>query len=103
MWGSSDLDPVLGKGNEFKPLNKFKLVGVDDLPIEKNTYSYYIDIVLSGNRADEIFSSTYIIPISDAVGNSLNLGCGALLVINGYPFGIILVRKISHLLIAWQK
>ena len=100
MWGSSDLDPVLVKCNEFKPLNKFKLVGIDDLPIEKITYSHYIDIVISGNRADEIFSSTYFISISDAVGNSLNLGCGALLVINVYAFGIILGRKISPLLIA---
>ena len=89
-WDGIDLDQTLGKGDElFKSLNKFKLLGVQDLPTKIEIYSHSIDIALLENRTGEITSSTYLTSIGDIVGNCSNLGNGALLIINGYALGII--------------
>ena len=46
-WDSNDLDRILRKGDElFKSLNKFKLLGVADLPTKVEIYSHSIDIAL---------------------------------------------------------
>ena len=65
---SIDLDPVTGKGDElFKPLNKFKLLGVVDLPTKIEIYSHLIDAALLENRTGEITSSIYSTSEGDIV------------------------------------
>ena len=73
----------------FKSLNKFKLLGVDDLPTKWEIYSHSIDIAPLENRTGEITSSPYLTSIGDIVSNYCNLGNGALLIINYYAFGVI--------------
>ena len=53
-------------------LNKFKLLGVEDLPTKIEIYSHSIDIALLENRTGEItylLISTYVISIGEIVGN----------------------------------
>ena len=89
-WDSNDLDRILRKGDElFKSLNKFKLLGVEDLPTKIGIYSHSTDIALLENRSGEITSSICMTSIGDIVGNCSNLGNGALLIINGYALGVI--------------
>ena len=89
-WDSNDLDRILRKGDElFKSLNKFKLLGVEELPTKIEVYSHSIDIALLENRTGEITSSIYMTSTGDIVGNCSNLGNGALLMINGYALGVI--------------
>ena len=93
-WDSNDFDQILRKGDElFKSLNKFKLLGVEDLPTKIEIYSHSIDIVLLGKKIGEITSSRYLTSIVDIVGNCSNLGNGALLIINEYAFGVIWKRN----------
>ena len=67
-WNSIDLDQVTGKGDElFKPLNKFKLLGVVDLPTKIEIYSHLIDAALLENRTGEITSSIYSTSEGDIV------------------------------------
>ena len=73
----------------FKSLNKFKLLGVEELPTKIEVYSHSIDIALLENRTGEITSSIYMTSTGDTVGNCSNLGNGALLMINGYALGVI--------------
>ena len=89
-WDSNDLDRILRKGDElFKSLNKFKLLGDEELPTKIEIYSHSIDIALLENRTGEITSSIYMTSTGDIVGNCSNLGNGALLMINGYALGVI--------------
>ena len=46
MWDSTDIDMILENGDRllFKSLNQYRLLGVDELPMTANTYSYSIDI-----------------------------------------------------------
>ena len=93
-WDSNDLDQILRKGGElFKSLNKFKLLGVEDLPTKMEIYSHSIDIPLLENKIGEITSSRYLTSIVDIVGNCSNFGNGALLIINEYAFGVIWRRN----------
>ena len=88
-WDGIDLDQILGKDDELlKSVNKFKLLGVEDLPTKVEVYSQSIDIALE-NRTGEITSSTYLTSIGEIVGNFSDLGNSALLIINGYALGII--------------
>ena len=73
----------------LKSLNKFKLLGVEDLSAKIEIYSYSIDIALLENRTGEITSSMYKTSIGDIVGNFSNLGNGALLMINGCALEVI--------------
>ena len=89
-WDSNDLDRILRKSDElFKSLNKFKLLGVEDVPTKTVIYSHCTDNALLENRTGEITSSMYMTLIGDIVGNCSNLGNGALLTINGYALGVI--------------
>ena len=46
-WDGIDFDQILGKSDElFKSLNKFKLLGVEDLPTKIEIYSHSTDIAL---------------------------------------------------------
>ena len=93
-WDSNDLDRILRKGDElFKSLNKFKLLGVEDLPTKIGIYSHSTDIALLENRSGEITLSICMTSIGDIVGNCSNLGNGALLTINGYALGVIWGRN----------
>ena len=77
---SNDFDWILRKDDEFKSLNKFKLLGVEDLPTEIEIHSHSIDVaLLENNRTGEITSSTYLNSIGDIVGNCSHLGNVALL------------------------
>ena len=81
---------ILRKVDElFKSLNKFKLLGAEDLPTKIEIYSHSVDIALLDNRTGEITSSIYMTSIGDIVGNYYNLGNGALLIINGYALEVI--------------
>ena len=73
----------------LKSLNKFKLLGVEDLPTKMEIYSHSIDIALLENKIGEITSSRYLTSIVDIVGNCSNLGNGALLIINDYALGVV--------------
>ena len=54
-WDSNDLDQILRKDDElFKSLNKFKLLGVENLPTEIEIHSHSIDVALLQNRTSEI-------------------------------------------------
>ena len=72
----------------FKSLNKFNLLGVEDLPTKMEIYSHSKYIALLENKTGEITSSTYLISIVDIVGYYSSLGNGALLIINGYALGV---------------
>ena len=77
----------------FKSLNKFKLLGVEDLLAKMEIYSHSIDIALMENKTGEITSSKYMTSIVDIVGNCLKLGNVALLMINGYALGVIWAKN----------
>ena len=78
-WDSNDLDRILRKGDEFfKSLNKFKLLGIEDLPTKMEIYSHSIDTALLENKTGEVTSSRYMTSIVDIVSNCSNLGNGAL-------------------------
>ena len=89
-WDSNDLDQILRKGGElFKSLNKFKLLGVEDLPTKMEIYSHSIDIALLENKIGEITSSRYLTSMVDIVDNFSNLGNGTLLIIDVCALGVI--------------
>ena len=77
------------KKKVLKSINKFKLLGVEDLPTKIEIYSHSIDIALLENRTGEINSSTYLTSIGDIMGNFSNFCNGALLIINTYALGVI--------------
>ena len=61
----------------FKSLNRYRLLGVDDLPRTVNIYSHSVTL------------NAYLISLREIIESCLNTGSGALLMISGYIFGII--------------
>ena len=73
-WDGTDLDV---EDRLFKSLNRYRLLGVDDLPRTVNIYSHSVTL------------NAYLISLREIIESCLNTGSGALLMISGYIFGII--------------
>ena len=84
MWDGTDLDMILENGDRlFKSLNQYRLLGVDDLPRSVDIYSHSVDIFLLDNKTGEITLNAYLVSLKEIIESCLNIGSGALLIING--------------------
>ena len=70
-------------GQLFKSLNQYRLLGVDDLPRSVDIYSNSVDIFLLDSKTGEITLNAYLVSLKEIIESCLNIGSGALLIING--------------------
>ena len=87
----------------FKSLNKFRVLGVDDLPTRVSIYDSAVGIVFLENKTGEITLNVYLILMTDILSTCSSHGKGALLIISGYVLGIICGRNCFYLFDSHSK
>ena len=87
---SFDLDYILQKEDLlFKSLNKYRYLGIENLPHEFYTENLSVNVEFLNIRAGEITAGTYLVSITEIVTDCQQIGTGALLIINTYILGLL--------------
>ena len=90
FWDIFDLDSILYRGDQlFKSLEKYRHLGVEDLPPQFFIENHPMNVEFLENRTGEITAGAYMISITDIVSRCQEKGNGALIIVNQYMLGLI--------------
>ena len=87
---SFDLDCILQKRDLlFKSLNKYRYLGMEDLPQEFFIENLSINVEFLNTRIGEITAGAYLVSITEIVNDCQQIDTGPLLIINNYVLGLL--------------
>ena len=90
IWNSFDLDCMLQKEDLlFKSLNKYRYLGMENLPQEFFIENLPINVEFLNIRIGEITAGAYLVSITEIVSDCQQIGPVALLIINNNILGLL--------------